>query len=231
MIKESSLPSKVLIWGGRSQARIDILLLESLGFTRNEIVIFDESVLYDSLDGVRLLRRVSDLRAEIDDVEFFVIAIGGEHGCARLNIGKELIRIGLYPMNLVSKDANIHPTAKIGVGIQIMQGAQIAPYAEVGDFTIVNTNATLDHESRIGPGVHLMGNSAIAGRVEINQSSTIGTNATVLPDVFICPKVYVGAGAVVTKSILESGVYIGVPAKRYSDFALKAINFDFAQLN
>jgi acetyltransferase-like isoleucine patch superfamily enzyme len=41
---------------------------------------------------------------------------------------------------------------------------------------------------------------------------SIGTNATVLP-VMICDNVVIGAGAVVTKNITESGIYVGNPAR------------------
>lgn len=45
----------------------------------------------------------------------------------------------------------------------------------------------------------------------------IGYNSTLLPGVTICDDVVVAAGSVVTKSIFESGVYGGNPAKKISD--------------
>ncbi len=47
----------------------------------------------------------------------------------------------------------------------------------------------------------------------IGNHVSIGSNATILP-VNICDNVVVGAGAVVTKNITESGVYAGNPAKK-----------------
>jgi acetyltransferase-like isoleucine patch superfamily enzyme len=41
---------------------------------------------------------------------------------------------------------------------------------------------------------------------------SIGTNATILP-VTICDQVVIGAGAVVTKDITQSGIYVGNPAR------------------
>jgi acetyltransferase-like isoleucine patch superfamily enzyme len=46
----------------------------------------------------------------------------------------------------------------------------------------------------------------------IGNNVSIGTNATIMP-VTICDRVVVGAGAVVTKDITESGVYVGNPAR------------------
>ncbi len=47
----------------------------------------------------------------------------------------------------------------------------------------------------------------------IGNHVSIGTNATILP-VSIVDNVVIGAGAVVTKDILEPGVYVGNPAKK-----------------
>jgi acetyltransferase-like isoleucine patch superfamily enzyme len=48
---------------------------------------------------------------------------------------------------------------------------------------------------------------------EIGNNVSIGSNVTLLP-VSICNNVVIGAGAVVTKNITESGVYVGNPAKK-----------------
>jgi acetyltransferase-like isoleucine patch superfamily enzyme len=46
----------------------------------------------------------------------------------------------------------------------------------------------------------------------VGNNVSIGTNATILP-VKICDRVVIGAGAVVTKSITEPGIYAGNPAR------------------
>ncbi|MNE86130.1 Maltose O-acetyltransferase [compost metagenome] len=46
----------------------------------------------------------------------------------------------------------------------------------------------------------------------IGDNVSIGSNATIL-SVNICPNVVIGAGAVVTKDILEPGIYAGNPAR------------------
>lgn len=54
-------------------------------------------------------------------------------------------------------------------------------------------------------------------RITIGDRVFIGYNSTVLPGVKICDDVVVAAGSVVTKSIFESGVYGGNPARKISD--------------
>jgi acetyltransferase-like isoleucine patch superfamily enzyme len=48
---------------------------------------------------------------------------------------------------------------------------------------------------------------------KIGDNVSIGSNVTILP-VCICDNVVIGAGAVVTKDITETGVYVGNPAKK-----------------
>jgi acetyltransferase-like isoleucine patch superfamily enzyme len=50
----------------------------------------------------------------------------------------------------------------------------------------------------------------------ISNNVSIGSNATILP-VNICSNVVIGAGAVVTKDIINSGFYVGNPAKKIRD--------------
>jgi acetyltransferase-like isoleucine patch superfamily enzyme len=47
---------------------------------------------------------------------------------------------------------------------------------------------------------------------KIGNGVSVGTNATILP-VSICDQVVIGAGAVVTKDIMEPGIYAGNPAR------------------
>jgi acetyltransferase-like isoleucine patch superfamily enzyme len=47
---------------------------------------------------------------------------------------------------------------------------------------------------------------------KIGNGVSIGSNATILP-VSICDKVVIGAGSVVTKDIIQPGIYAGNPAK------------------
>jgi acetyltransferase-like isoleucine patch superfamily enzyme len=49
-------------------------------------------------------------------------------------------------------------------------------------------------------------------QTKLGNHVSIGTNATILP-VTICDQVVIGAGAVVTKDIVEPGIYAGNPAQ------------------
>lgn len=58
----------------------------------------------------------------------------------------------------------------------------------------------------------------IWGSVKIGNNVYVGINSIIMPNVEIVDNVIIGAGSIVTKSILEDGVYVGIPAKRIKSF-------------
>lgn len=55
------------------------------------------------------------------------------------------------------------------------------------------------------------------GCIEIGNNVFIGAKVIILPNIKVCDNVFIAAGTVVTKSIEESGVYAGVPARKIGE--------------
>ena len=71
--------------------------------------------------------------------------------------------------------------------------------------------------------VHMIGNREkeyfdSVGFIKIENNVFIGANVVVLPNVRICSNVIIGAGAIVSRSVLESGVYVGSPLRKIASF-------------
>jgi acetyltransferase-like isoleucine patch superfamily enzyme len=121
-------------------------------------------------------------------------------------------------------------------GCKIGNSCFIGPFVEIQKNTIIGNDTKIQSHSFIcelvnignncfiGHGVmfinDLFANGGPAGGDQSKWKSTIignhvsiGSNATILP-VNICDNVVIGAGAVVTKDIIEPGTYIGNPAKK-----------------
>jgi UDP-3-O-[3-hydroxymyristoyl] glucosamine N-acyltransferase len=112
----------------------------------------------------------------------------------------------------------------VGPFCEIQKGVSIGSRTRVQSHSFICELVSIGEDCFVGHGVMFVNDrfsvgGPARGRTELWESTmigdrvSIGSNATILP-VNICSDVLVGAGAVVTKSINQSGVYAGVPARR-----------------
>ena len=126
------------------------------------------------------------------------------------------------PVNLYG--CNIGSNSFIGPFVEIQKDVIIGENTKIQSHTFICELVTIGNDCFIGHGVmfinDLFSDGGPAGGdkskwkiTTIGNKVSIGSNATILP-VSICDNVVIGAGAVVTKDISESGVYAGNPAKK-----------------
>ncbi len=117
----------------------------------------------------------------------------------------------------------IHPSAQIGLDVEIQEGtvimanACINSSAKIGKHCIINTGAIIEHDNIIEDFVHISPNVALGGTVKIGKSTHVGIGSTIKNNITICENCKIGAGAVVVKDIEKEGTYIGVPTKKMED--------------
>ena len=144
----------------------------------------------------------------------FLVAIGGEHGAARVRIQGFLESKGLRPLTAIHPTAFVAADARLAPGCQVLAHAVVAVECELGQACIINTAASVDHEGRLGNGVHLAPGARLAGCVSVGDFAMIGTGASVLPRVRVGTGVVVGAGAVVLQDVEPWTVVAGNPARK-----------------
>ena len=112
----------------------------------------------------------------------------------------------------------------IGPFVEIQKGVKIGKKSKIQSHTFICELVTIGDNCFISHGVMFINDTFVNGgpaggekelwkSTKVGNNVSIGTNATILP-VTICDNVVIGAGAVVTKNIDESGVYIGNPARK-----------------
>ncbi len=115
----------------------------------------------------------------------------------------------------------------VGPFVEIQKDVTIGDRTKVQSHTFVCELVTIGNDCFIGHGVMFindlfakggpaMGDKSLWKSTSIGNNVSIGSNATILP-VNICDNVVIGAGAVVTKNILQPGVYAGNPAIKMKD--------------
>ena len=185
------------------------LFLESKDTSEKQIVFLDDATTSGFCSKYPIVGN-SDCIENLD-ADFFV-AIGNAN--VRKNISEKIILHNKNLATLVHPNATIGENVTIGEGTLIVAGAVVNPSTVIGKGCIINTCASVDHDNTIGDYVHIAVGAHVCGTVSIGNNTWIGAGATVSNNINICSDCFVGAGAVVVKDIADSGVYIGVPAKK-----------------
>lgn len=112
-----------------------------------------------------------------------------------------------------------HPTALIGHGARLGQGAAIlaraviGPEAEIGALALINTGAIVEHDCVVEEAAHIGPGAVLAGGVRVGAGALIGAGAVVRPGVVIGAGAVVGAGAAVVDNVAPGARVMGVPAR------------------
>jgi len=127
----------------------------------------------------------------------------------------------IHPVNLygcsIGDDCFIGPFVEIQHGVRIGARCKIQSHSfvcelvEIGDDTVV-AHGVMFINDLFQIGGPARGDKSLWMSTHIGNRVSIGSNATILP-VSICDDVVIGAGAVVTKNIVQSGIYTGNPAR------------------
>jgi len=108
---------------------------------------------------------------------------------------------------------------KIGSRTKVQSHAFICELVEIGDDCFIGHGVMFTNDLFLSGGP-AKGNRSLWRPTCIGNKVSIGSNATLLP-VSICDGAVIGAGSVVTKDILQAGVYAGNPARLVRAFSTR----------
>lgn len=125
------------------------------------------------------------------------------------------------PVNLyeckICNNCFIGPFVEIQKNVVIGNRCKIQSHAFICELVIIGNDCFISHgvmfiNDPFSIGGPARGNKDLWKSTHIGDHVSIGTNSTILP-VKICDNVVIGAGSVVAKDIMISGVYAGNPSK------------------
>lgn len=148
------------------------------------------------------------------DVEKYEVMVAIANPTDRKNIVKSL------PKN-TKFFTFIHPTALIlDKNVKIGEGSFVGAYSilttniTIGSHCILNRSNHVGHDSIIGDYFSAMPGSIVSGNCIIGNEVYLGTNSSVREKITISDNVLVGLNSGIVSNINESGVYVGLPAKK-----------------
>jgi acetyltransferase-like isoleucine patch superfamily enzyme len=129
---------------------------------------------------------------------------------------------------IIVEPANVYECT-LGAGVfigpfcEVQKGVIVGARTRVQSHSFICELVTIGEDCFIGHGVMFINDRFAGGApargdtskweiTKVGNRVSIGSNATIMP-VTICDDVVIGAGSVVTKSIIRAGVYAGNPAR------------------
>ena len=127
----------------------------------------------------------------------------------------------IKPANLY--DCKLGDDVFVGPFVEIQKGVSVGARSKIQSHSFVCELVQIGEDCVVAHGVMFINDPFACGgpaqgrrdlwrATRVGARVSIGSNATILP-VQICDDVVIGAGAVVTKNITQSGVYAGNPAR------------------
>jgi sugar O-acyltransferase (sialic acid O-acetyltransferase NeuD family) len=207
---------KLVLWGAKGHARVLADIASAVG--AHVVAVGDRDDIPSPLPNVPLFCGRQAFEAFVegygDRSLHYAVAIGGNNGADRLSIAQWLETLGLLPVTIQHPTAFVEPSATIAKGAQLLAQSYVGSYAKVGAHTILNTKSSIDHDSVAEEGGHLAPGSTVCGEVYVQRRAFVATGATVLPRLTIGQDAVVGAGALVTRSVPDGVIVMGVPARQ-----------------
>lgn len=187
---------------------------------------------------MNIINKIWDYLRQTNKVHPFcsIVCKGGDlsmKGCT-IKLGCEInVNKGSLKMSEVWIDRfvriNTRNFISIGKGTTVNMCSKIYGDVTIGDNCLIAPNvfiSSTEHMFRYIQGLSIRDqekkyleehDSLPSKQIKISDDVWLSANTVVIPGVSICSHVVIGANSVVTRDILESGVYVGSPARKIRD--------------
>lgn len=173
--------------------------------------IDDNETLWGSKEGEYHVFGGCEYLSALEDV-YAVCAVGSFN--VRKKIIEKLKDTSVKFATLVDPSVLYSNSVKIGEGAIVCAGTIITVNVNIGDHVIVNLDCTIGHDAVIDDFVTIYPSVNVSGNVLIGECSELGTGTQIIQGKKVISNTIIGAGAIVVKDCIESGTYVGSPAKK-----------------
>jgi len=124
--------------------------------------------------------------------------------------------LGYELVSYVSSRCSFLTDHPVGDNCFILEDNTIQPFVRIGNDVTLWSGNHIGHDATIDDHCFLASHIVVSGHVHIYPYCFIGVNATLRNSITIARKTLIGAGAVIMKDTVESGVYLPPRAKLFS---------------
>jgi sugar O-acyltransferase (sialic acid O-acetyltransferase NeuD family) len=203
---------KLVLLGGGGHCKSVIDVAEQAGYSIIGILDTPDKV-GTSVLGYNVLGSDSDMIRFVDKAEFLVTVGQIKDVSLRIRLHNEVLSKGGTLATVISPRAYVSKHSLIGIGSVVMHNAFINSEVKVGMGCILNTAAHIEHDVSVGDYCHISTGAILNGNCTIGDGVFIGSNAVIANGIEICSYTLVGAGSMVNRRLIESGIYFGNPAR------------------
>lgn len=110
--------------------------------------------------------------------------------------------------NYISSKCSFLTQEDIGDNNLILEDNTVQPFVRIGSNNVLWSGNHIGHDTVICDNITITSHVVISGYCEIKNNCFLGVNATLHNEVCLSVKTLVAAGAVISKSSIEKGVYL-----------------------
>lgn len=175
---------------------------------------------YDDAKQVGMRNEYSVILGDVNSINDYkgdlaiVIAIANGHIIER--IVSKITNPTIYYPNIIAPDVMFYDERSVimGIGNIIGIGSVISCNFNIGNFNNFSCSVTVGHDFKMGSYNAITNCCSISGNVEIGDRTFWGATSIVLPLKKVTSDTIIGAGTIVVKDIINSGTYVGNPARK-----------------
>lgn len=209
------MKEELLLIGGGGHCSACIEVIETQGLFRIAGIVELKEKLHQKLLGYEAVACDEDLSELVKKYKYYLITIGQLKSADKRIAKFEYLKcLGAGFAVVVSPFACVSKSATIADGTIVMHRAVINANAQIGENCIINTGAVIEHNAKVSDHCHISTGSIVNGSCRIGKATFIGSGSVLVNNVSIVENTIIGTGSVVVKSIEESGIYAGNPARR-----------------
>lgn len=179
------------------------------------VVFIDDFAKQSSINAIAIIGTTKDIVDLYKNKLFdeLIIGVGYKHLLKRKQLFEVFSKIIPFG-TIIHSSSWVDESSVIKAGCVIYPSCSLDSNSFIEENTIINIGCTIAHDTIIGAHSFLSPRVALAGFVKVDELCVLGINSTIIDNLKISSGTQLGGGTVLIKDVLDSGLYVGNPARK-----------------